>query len=85
MRGIRITEQRGTVAAAFLVGDDDDLFVIASSGIIIRMPSLTSRSRVEMPPACGIMNLEAGPVYRGCGTRHGGRTEEAAPTDPTES
>jgi DNA gyrase subunit A len=60
VRGIRITEQRGSVAAAFLVGDDDELFVIASGGIIIRIPA--SEISVQGRDATGVrvMNLEPG-------------------------
>jgi DNA gyrase subunit A len=35
--GIRITEQRGQVAAAFLVNDGDDIVLVASGGTIIRL------------------------------------------------
>jgi DNA gyrase subunit A len=34
--GIRITESRGTVAAAFMVDDGDDVVLVASGGVIIR-------------------------------------------------
>src|SRR5690606_39435981 len=38
VKGIRITEQRGTVAAAFMVDDGDEVFLVASGGVIIRIP-----------------------------------------------
>ena len=60
VRGIRITEQRGSVAAAFLVGDDDELFVIASGGIIIRMAAAEISVQGRDATGVRIMNLEAG-------------------------
>jgi DNA gyrase subunit A len=60
VRGIRITEQRGSVAAAFLVGDDDELFVIASGGIIIRMAAADISVQGRDATGVRIMNLEAG-------------------------
>jgi DNA gyrase subunit A len=60
VRGIRITEQRGSVAAAFLVGDDDDLFVIASGGIIIRMAAAEISVQGRDATGVRIMNLEPG-------------------------
>ncbi len=60
VRGIRITEQRGSVAAAFLVGDEDELFVIASGGIIIRMAAAEISVQGRDATGVRIMNLEAG-------------------------
>ena len=60
VRGIRITEQRGSVAAAFMVGDDDELFVIASGGIIIRMAAADISAQGRDATGVRIMNLEAG-------------------------
>ncbi|MGE3834251.1 MAG: DNA gyrase subunit A [Acidimicrobiia bacterium] len=38
VRGIRLTARRGGVVAAFMVGLDDEIIVIASGGVVIRMP-----------------------------------------------
>ncbi len=38
VRGIRLTARRGHVVAAFMVSLDDEIFVIASGGTVIRMP-----------------------------------------------
>jgi DNA gyrase subunit A len=37
VRGIKLTARKGFVVAAFMVGIDDDIFVINSSGTVIRM------------------------------------------------
>jgi DNA gyrase subunit A len=37
VRGIRLTARRGGVVAAFMVGLDDEIIVIASGGVVIRM------------------------------------------------
>src|SRR3546814_20919425 len=38
VRGIKLTAKKGFVVAAFMVGIDDELFVINSWGTLIRMP-----------------------------------------------
>jgi DNA gyrase subunit A len=38
VRGIRLTARRGGVVAAFMVSLDDEIIVIASGGVVIRMP-----------------------------------------------
>ncbi|HLI24285.1 MAG TPA: DNA gyrase C-terminal beta-propeller domain-containing protein, partial [Acidimicrobiales bacterium] len=38
VRGIRLTAQRGKVVAAFMVGLDDEILVISSAGVMVRMP-----------------------------------------------
>src|SRR5690606_41290572 len=60
VKGIRITEQRGTVAAAFMVDDGDEVFLVASGGVIIRIP--VSSVSVQGRDATGVrvMNLDEG-------------------------
>ena len=36
VRGIRITEARGRVVAAFLSGEEDDIILVSSNGVLIR-------------------------------------------------
>ncbi|HEV2368974.1 MAG TPA: DNA gyrase C-terminal beta-propeller domain-containing protein, partial [Acidimicrobiales bacterium] len=36
VRGIRLTARRGYVVAAFMVGLDDEIFLISSGGVMIR-------------------------------------------------
>jgi DNA gyrase subunit A len=38
VRGIRVTDNRGGVAGALVVGDSDDILAVTSSGKIIRLP-----------------------------------------------
>jgi DNA gyrase subunit A len=58
--GIRITEQRGEVSAAFMVNDGDEVFLVASGGVIIRIP--VSEISVQGRDATGVrvMNLDDG-------------------------
>ena len=37
VRGIKLTAKKGFVVAAFMVGIDDEIFVISSAGTLIRM------------------------------------------------
>ena len=37
VRGIKLTAKKGFVVAAFMVGLDDEIFVIATGGVVIRM------------------------------------------------
>jgi DNA gyrase subunit A len=59
VRGIKITPQRGTVVAAFMVGNDDDIFVIASGGVIIRMNVRQISSQGRDATGVRVMNLDA--------------------------
>ena len=54
VRGIKLTAKKGYVVAAFMVGLDDEIFVIDSGGT--RHPHAgprRSRRRAATPPACG--------------------------------
>ena len=50
VKGIKITARKGVVVAAFIVGLDDDIFIIASSGTVIRMKVRECPRRAAMPP-----------------------------------
>jgi len=58
VRGIAINERRGHVVAALMVGADDQLFVIASDGTIIRMP--TAEVSVQGRDASGVRVMAVG-------------------------
>ncbi len=47
VKGIKLTARRGHVVAAFMVSLDDEIFVIASGGLMIRMPvrNISSQGR----------------------------------------
>ncbi|CAN5281784.1 intein-containing DNA gyrase subunit A [soil metagenome] len=38
VRGIRLTARKGSVVAAFMVGLDDEILLIASGGVVIKLP-----------------------------------------------
>jgi DNA gyrase subunit A len=58
VRGMKITNQRGPVVAAFMVGIDDEIFVIASGGVIIRMPVREISSQGRDATGVRVMNLD---------------------------
>jgi DNA gyrase subunit A len=58
VRGIKITAKKGHVVAAFMVGIDDDIFVIASGGVIIRMPVREISSQGRDATGVRVMNLD---------------------------
>ena len=58
VRGIRITARKGVVVAAFMVGIDDDIFVINSVGTVIRMPVREISSQGRDATGVRVMNLD---------------------------
>jgi DNA gyrase subunit A len=58
--GIRITEQRGPVAAAFIVDDGDDVFLVASGGVIIRIAVQDVSIQGRDATGVRVMNLDDG-------------------------
>jgi DNA gyrase subunit A len=58
VRGIKITPQRGPVVAAFMVGQDDEIFVIATGGVIIRMSVRQISSQGRDATGVRVMNLD---------------------------
>ena len=60
VRGIKLTAKKGFVVAAFMVGLDDEIFVIASAGIVIRMPVRQISSQGRDATGVRVMNLEDG-------------------------
>jgi DNA gyrase subunit A len=57
VRGIKITAKKGVVVAAFMVGIDDDIFVINSGGTVIRMAVREISSQGRDATGVRIMNL----------------------------
>ncbi len=57
VKGIKITARKGVVVAAFMVGLDDDIFVIASSGTVIRMSVREISSQGRDATGVRVMNL----------------------------
>jgi DNA gyrase subunit A len=60
VRGIKLTAKKGIVVAAFMVGLDDEIFVISSSGTLIRMEVRNVSSQGRDATGVRVMNLDAG-------------------------
>ena len=62
VRGIRINAKKGGVIAAFMVGIDDDIFVINSGGTVIRMAVREISSQGRDATGVRVMNLSGDEV-----------------------
>ena len=62
VRGIRLTAQRGRVVAAFMVGLDDDILVISSAGVMVRMQVREISSQGRDATGVRVVSLDAGQV-----------------------
>jgi DNA gyrase subunit A len=60
VRGIRLPPKRGTVIAAFMIGLDDEILLISSAGVTIRMPVRDIASQNRDATGVKIMNLDSG-------------------------
>jgi DNA gyrase subunit A len=60
VRGIRLTARKGFVVAAFMVSLDSEIFVIASSGTVIRMGVREISSQGRDATGVRVMNLDNG-------------------------
>jgi DNA gyrase subunit A len=60
VRGIKLTAKKGIVVAAFMVGIDDEIIVISSSGTLIRMAVRDVSSQGRDATGVRVMNLDAG-------------------------
>ncbi len=60
VRGIKLTGKKGFVAAAFMVGIDDEIVAVSSGGITIRMNVREISSQGRDATGVRIMNLDAG-------------------------
>src|SRR4051794_1712954 len=58
--GIRLTGRKGEVVAAFMVGLDDEIVAVSSSGITIRMPVREISSQGRGATGVRVMNLDDG-------------------------
>ncbi|MEJ7844392.1 MAG: DNA gyrase subunit A [Acidimicrobiales bacterium] len=58
VRAIRLTARKGSVVAAFMVGLDDEIFVINSTGTVIRMPVRGISSQGRDATGVRVMNVE---------------------------
>ncbi|MDQ6781928.1 MAG: DNA gyrase subunit A [Actinomycetota bacterium] len=60
VRGVRITAKRGRVVAAFMVGLDDDILVISSGGVMVRMAVRGISSQGRDATGVRVVSLDAG-------------------------
>jgi DNA gyrase subunit A len=60
VRGIKLTAKKGFVVAAFMVGLEDEIFVIASDGVVIRMGVRDISSQGRDATGVRVMNVENG-------------------------
>jgi DNA gyrase subunit A len=60
VRAIKLTAKKGFVVSAFMVGLDDEIFVIASGGVVIRMPVRDISSQGRDATGVRVMNLDDG-------------------------
>jgi DNA gyrase subunit A len=60
VRGIKLTARKGSVVAAFMVGLDDEIFVINSGGTLIRMPVREISSQGRDATGVRVMNVGDG-------------------------
>ncbi len=60
VKGIKLTARRGHVVASFMVALDDEIFVIASGGTVIRMGVRAISSQGRDATGVRVMNLDAG-------------------------
>jgi DNA gyrase subunit A len=60
VRGIKLTAQRGRVVSAFMVGLDDEIIVISSGGVTVRMPVREISSQGRDATGVRVATLDAG-------------------------
>jgi DNA gyrase subunit A len=60
VRGIRLTAQRGRVVAAFMVGLDDEILVISSAGVMVRMAVREISSQGRDATGVRLVSLDTG-------------------------
>jgi DNA gyrase subunit A len=60
VKGIKLTAKRGYVVAAFMVGLDDEIFLVSSAGVTQRIPVRNISSQGRDATGVRVMNLDAG-------------------------
>jgi DNA gyrase subunit A len=60
VKGIKLTARRGGVVAAFMVGLDDEIILVATGGVVIRTGVRQISSQGRDATGVRIMNLAAG-------------------------
>ena len=62
VRGIKLTAKKGFVVAAFMVGLDDEIFLVSSAGVTMRIPVRDISSQGRDATGVRVMNLDPGTV-----------------------
>jgi DNA gyrase subunit A len=60
VRGIRLTAKRGRVVAAFMAALDDEILLVSTGGVVIRMPVREIASQGRDATGVRVMNLDDG-------------------------
>src|SRR5690606_21908534 len=60
VRAMKLTEKQGSVVATLMVHIVEEIFVIATGGVVIRMPVREISSQGRDATGVKVMNLEAG-------------------------
>ena len=60
VKGIKLTARRGYVVAAFMVGLDDEIMLVSSSGVTMRLPVRGIPSQGRDATGVRVMNLDQG-------------------------
>ncbi len=60
VRGIKLTNKRGGVAAAFTIGLEDEILVISSSGVVVRLAARDISSQGRDATGVHVVSLDAG-------------------------
>src|SRR5204862_5088102 len=60
VRGIKLTAKKGAVVAAFMVGLDDEIILISSAGVTIRMAVRDISSQGRDATGVRVMSLDSG-------------------------
>jgi DNA gyrase subunit A len=60
VRGIKLTARKGYVVAAFMVALDDEIFLVSSGGVTVRIPVRDISSQGRDATGVRVMNLDAG-------------------------
>jgi len=60
VRGIKLTARRGKVVAAFMAALDDELLLVSTGGVVIRMPVREIASQGRDATGVRVMNLDGG-------------------------
>jgi DNA gyrase subunit A len=60
VRGIKLTARKGYVVDAFMAGLEDEVFVVSSGGVTVRIPVREISSQGRDATGVRVMNLDAG-------------------------